>query len=270
MAVERLAERYRDEVAAFNLKSTEPLQGYINRGIIPLFGDERVADIRPATLASGVRQYATEHGARTGDILRNHLRAMFGYAVELGIRHDNPMTHISRRVTGYKAAPRARVLTDDEIRLLFDTYHYCAAVLRFALLTGCRTVEIRNGYREGDRWMIPAEVSKNKRAHWVHLTATAAYQLPLMKPGLGRTDVAVWCKRFNKKHGIDPVFTAHDCRRTAATRMGEAGVAPHIIERVLNHKMQGVASVYQHQELEAERIEAAKILEAELLRVIGP
>ena len=98
MSVERLAERYGDEVAAGNLKNIEPLQGYINRGTIPLSGDARVAAIQPAKLAAGVRRYSGDHGSRTGDILRNHLRAMFSHAVELGIRHDNPMVNISRHL----------------------------------------------------------------------------------------------------------------------------------------------------------------------------
>jgi hypothetical protein len=30
-------------------------------------------------------------------------------------------------------------------------------------------------------------------------------------------------------------WTNHDLRRTVATRMGELGIAPHVIEAVLNH-----------------------------------
>ena len=42
-------------------------------------------------------------------------------------------------------------------------------------------------------------------------------------------------------------MTHHDLRRTAATRMADIGVPPHIIEAVLNHvsgHKGGVAGIY--------------------------
>ena len=42
-------------------------------------------------------------------------------------------------------------------------------------------------------------------------------------------------------------FTLHDLRRTAATGMAKLGVAPHVVERILNHvsgTFGGVAGVY--------------------------
>jgi integrase len=45
-----------------------------------------------------------------------------------------------------------------------------------------------------------------------------------------------------------PAWTFHDLRRSCATGMGRIGIAPHIIETVLNHASgfrSGVAGVYQ-------------------------
>ena len=42
-------------------------------------------------------------------------------------------------------------------------------------------------------------------------------------------------------------WTLHDLRRTAATGMAKSGIAPHVVERVLNHvsgSFGGVAGVY--------------------------
>ncbi|EPT7055746.1 tyrosine-type recombinase/integrase [Cronobacter sakazakii] len=39
-------------------------------------------------------------------------------------------------------------------------------------------------------------------------------------------------------------FTAHDFRRTLATRLSEEGVAPHVIEKMLGHDLGGVLAVY--------------------------
>jgi integrase len=56
-------------------------------------------------------------------------------------------------------------------------------------------------------------------------------------------------------HEIAP-WTIHDLRRTAATGMGALGVAPHVIELVLNHisgTRAGVAGIYQRAEMLPER-----------------
>jgi len=48
-------------------------------------------------------------------------------------------------------------------------------------------------------------------------------------------------------------FTPHDLRRTMASRMGDMGVAPHVIEKCLNHALEGVLAVYQRAEWLPER-----------------
>jgi len=63
-------------------------------------------------------------------------------------------------------------------------------------------------------------------------------------------------------------WTPHDLRRTFSTRLGDLGVAPHVIERLLNHVQEGVAGIYNRAELEAERIAATKLFAAELARIV--
>ena len=41
-----------------------------------------------------------------------------------------------------------------------------------------------------------------------------------------------------------PHWVPHDLRRTAATQMADLGVLPHVVEKILNHTMQGVMGVY--------------------------
>ncbi len=56
-------------------------------------------------------------------------------------------------------------------------------------------------------------------------------------------------------------WTPHDLRRTAATLMGELGIAPHIIEKCLNHKEENkIKRTYQLQRQEAEQREAFILL----------
>ena len=63
-------------------------------------------------------------------------------------------------------------------------------------------------------------------------------------------------------------WTPHDLRRTFSTRLGDLGVAPHVIEK-LHHTPEGVAGIYNRAELEAERIAATKLWAAELARIVA-
>ena len=53
-----------------------------------------------------------------------------------------------------------------------------------------------------------------------------------------------------------PPWILHDLRRTAATGMARLNIAPHVVDKVLNHvsgKIRGVAAVYNRFEYLKER-----------------
>lgn len=262
MTVRSLVDKYQSEVIEINHKRPFLADGYWRRAVIPSLGGKRVADIRPYDIAQMVETYAKEKGKRTGDQLRSMTKTLFGYAVEIGVIPANPAAHVTARVTGYKYQPRERVLTDDEIKLLWAEPKANARLLRFLLLTGLRISEGQKGHQDGDKWIVPAEISKNGKAHWVHIDKEAKAQLPF--PASTTTNIQAWLRRWCEKHKIDPRFSPHDLRRTAATRMAGNGVEPFIVERVLNHTLQGVMGIYNKAEYTNERIEAATILEAHI------
>jgi len=264
--VKSLVKKYQAEVIEANHKRPDFADGYWRRAVLPSLGSKRVADVRPFEISNLIQTYAKDHGKRTADQLRSNIKALFGYAVELGYISVSPATHVSSRVTGYKYKPRERVLTDDEIRMVWAEKKPNAQLIRFLLLTGLRISEAQKGYQEGDRWYVPAEISKNGRAHWVHMGEMAKAQLPF--PLTTPTGVQAWLRRWCDNHEIDPRFTPHDMRRTSATRMAGNGVEPFIVERVLNHTLQGVMNVYNKAEYENERIEAAKLLETHIKEVV--
>lgn len=266
VTVEQLAGRYYTEVVEVEHKRPDLFHGYLSRSIIPDLGPRRAIDVTPAEVAAVIGRYKVR-GARTADQLRSALRSMFGFAIEVGIRQDNPVASLTRRVAGYKPEARERVLSDEEIRLIWSEASPNARLLRFLLLTGLRIAEAQKGHRQGDRWIVPEEISKNGKEHWVHLTPSAVEQLPL--PGSTPTNIQAWLRRWCNRHGIEPRFTPHDCRRTAATRMADSEVPPFIVERVLNHTMQGMMAVYNKAEYAAERKDAAETLERVILGVVS-
>lgn len=264
--VEQLAERFYGDAVEREHRRPELVRGYLDRAVIPGLGARRVAELSPSDIAAVIQAYRAR-GARTADQLRSVLRALFGFAVETGVRPDNPAALLTRRVSGYRPEPRERVLTDDEIRRVWAIEDPNGRLLRFLLLTGLRIAEAQKGILDGDRWRVPASLSKNGKPHWAFLTPAALAQLPLLSTG--PTAVQAWLRRWCDREEIAPRFTPHDLRRTAATRMADAGVEPFIVERVLNHTLQGVMGTYNRAEYEPERIFAAHALEKAIVSAGG-
>ena len=73
-----------------------------------------------------------------------------------------------------------------------------------------------------------------------------------------------WCLRNkigenNHETKHQGAFTPHDLRRTFATRLNELKVGPHIVEKILNHKMSGVMAVYNQADYQDERVAAMQL-----------
>lgn len=283
-----LVEKYMSEVVLKSHKRADLVRGYMDRAVVPQLGKRKVRDVTRKNLVAVVQHYA-KRGPRTADQLRSNLKKLFSYAVELGEIDSNPMNDVTRRVSGYRPVARKRVLFDHEIKLLWSLRHDNARVLRFILLTGLRISEAQKGHRDGDRWIVPKAISKNTKAHWVHLTPEAEKQLPL--PKCSATNVQAWLKRLLEKQEREPTFTpvdvqewldylaehpdmpirftSHDLRRTAATRMADAGINPFIVERVLNHTLEGAQAVYNRASYSDERINAAVVLSDHVKGIVG-
>ncbi len=182
-------------------------------------------------------------------------------------------------LVGGTETARERVLTDDEIRRLWHAESQHAPLLRFLLLTGQRIGEAQRAtwaHVRGDRWHIPAEHSKNGRAHWVALSRQVLELLRSQDESRGLifgtatdTGVQAWLRRWCEREKVAPAFTPHDLRRTCATRLADLGVMPHVIEKILNHTMQGVMAVYNRAGYETERTAAMQLWANDLDRIIA-
>ena len=250
------AEQWLSERIDHTHRRAELIRGYVERGIIPALGNRRVRDIEPSEIATVVRDYRNRTGkkaaARKGGLtaaraLLGVFKGLFGYAVANGWIKHSPASQLTAAVVGPPSAARTRVLSDDEIRSVMTTDVRQGPVLRFLLLSGLRIGEAYNGHREGQYWVIPPEFSKNRREHRVWLSDLVLAQLDRHPWEATRDDVQHWLAANSGG------WSAHDLRRTFATRNNEHGVAPYIVERMLNHTFDGVMAVYNHATYDAER-----------------
>jgi integrase len=193
--------------------------------------------------------------------------------VERGIVDISPITGLKAPT---KEESRDRVLEDDEIvRLLRacrnDVYPFRQFV-PILLATAQRRGELAEmRWSEVDldakQWVIPADRSKNGKPHVVPLSPYALDALNEV-PRFLDCDYVFTTTRNSPVSGFSKMlrrlsegsqtsdWRLHDLRRTAASGMARAGVAPHVVEKVLNHisgTISGVAAVYNRYAYDAEK-----------------
>lgn len=267
--VAELVEEYLRDVVRPTSKVPNQVEGYL-RHIDVEIGCKFIADIKRRTLVELIQTYRGGEYPRAADRLRSYLKGLFSYAVELGYIDASPMSDVSKRVTGYRATARKRVLEPDETRMVWKWESDNARLIQFLLLTGLRISEAQSGYIDGSKFRIDDTKGKHgkdeTRPHWVHLTDTARALLPL--PDSTATNIQAWLRRILNKEGIAERFTPHDCRRTFVTLANDAGVSPYIVERTIGHTLQGMMAVYNQADYEAERIECAATVERVILKTL--
>jgi integrase len=192
-----------------------------------------------------------------------------------------PQSPMSGMSLPFAPVKRKRVLTDRELVAVWraaqartDDY---GIIVRLLILTGQRRGEIaslHSAYIDGDVITLPQELAKNGHEHTYPLGNLARTLLPhrdgLLFPARTRgTPTNHWseCKEAFDVECPIASWQLRDLRRTFATKLASLRVPPHIIERLLNHKLgtiqiggeiSAVAAVYnRHLYLEEMREAAA-------------
>ena len=231
-------------------------------------------DANPASL---IDKPGAEH-ARDRVLSDEELRALWALLGRFPATHE-------------KQAPGRKRATHD-----VDQQPFCpitpalAAVQKVRLLTAQRGGEVvAMRWQDLDLttpawWTIPATVAKNGQAHRVPLTSDVVKIIKgQVSDGEAKPDAHVFAhlgesvRDRAKKAGaalsraLGFAFRSHDLRRTAATRMAEAGVPRQHISAVLNHVQAGPTAtrVYDRYSYDAEKRAALERWAKELSRILA-
>ena len=281
----KLAEKYIEDHAKLNKKSWEEDERQLNSDLLPKWKSRPAAEIRSEDLLT-ILNAKVRNGS---PVAANRLRALvsriftFGADQRLVPATTNPVIGVKKPT---KEASRDRVLTDDEIRRIWDACDsqnpYVSAWFRLRLVTAQRGGELlQMRWQDIDEkshfWSIPAEYVKNAQAHRVYLNELARKVLKTVP----RDEKNVWVfpKSFmgDYKHvgrrlaqstranivsekKAEPGdrdkadIRGHDLRRTAASLMASGGVPRFVISRILNHSEEkDITSVYDRYGYDAEK-----------------
>lgn len=229
------------------------------------FGRKSVGDVSPREIVRALAQLKPsekEHAHRIG-------RTFFTWCVGQHLIERSPMETVTKPAAG-KA--RERVLSADELKAVYKTaYKAQNSFQRLVFLlihTGCRRGELtllQWAHIGPDTITLPAEITKNKRTHTFPIgpkTQALIAAFPKIdrnpyvfpssrehvkgRPTTVMTGYSAAKRAFDKECGVTG-WTLHDLRRTFSTGLASLSVAPHIIERLINHTtgvISGVTATY--------------------------
>lgn len=277
MTVEDLGALYIKKYAKPNKKTWAEDERLLKREIYPEIGRMKAVSVKRRDILDIIEAKADAgHVAQSTNILAV-VRKLFNWAVDGVYLESSPAAGIKPRG---KAVKRDRVLSDDEVREIWNALPSAAIakqtadVIRLLFLTGQRSGEVCGMQRDEvdltGSWTIPGTRTKNGLTHLVPLSPAA---LEIVAAATDTADEEPASPLFTKigepiesnaiaqavrkklQLTVKP-WTPHDVRRTVATGMAGLGVAPHIIEAVLNHISgfrAGVAGVYNRATYEPEK-----------------
>jgi integrase len=218
-------------------------------------------------------------------------KTFFTWAQKKRYISDNPTSGF----TPHTIASRSRVLTDEELKAVWIAAEqiggHFGTIVKLLILTGMRRGEcaaLRKDYVVRPSQEIahacirlPATLTKNGRDHMFPIGAFALSALAdtlakddasLLFPARGKSETPFngWSKcktALDKLANIAP-WTLHDLRRTFATDLAQMGVAPHVVERLINHvtgSIAGVAAIYNRATYLNEMADAVQLWENKLI-----
>ena len=279
--IEQLATEYIEKWAKPRKRSWKEDQRILNHDILDKWGKRKAKDITRRDvillLDSIVERGAPISANRTHALLHK----MFRFAVGRDIIPFNPVSDMPKPATENQ---KDRVLSDDEIK---THWHGIMAstemsdLTRYALLLQLTTAQrqgeiasMRWDEINNDTWTIPADRAKNGLAHRVPLSPQAIALLDTVKEISSNSE---WIFPSPKANHIAPSavgkalrrhlkelkepitkdrpewFTPHDLRRTAASKMTEAGINRLTVSKILNHAESGVTAVYDRHSYDKEK-----------------
>lgn len=249
--------------------------------VLPVWGSRPAAEIRRADVRSLLERIAEERGGVCANRTRALLSKVFSFGIEKERIEANPVYGVKKL---YEEKPRERVLTEEELSLLWPFLDRLqptvAAAWRLILLTAQRPGEVlAMRWRDLERdsrgwwWNLPAELTKTHRAHRVPLSPQALAVVEALRPltestgwvlasradGKRLTWLSHSSARLREWSGLDH-FTPHDLRRTAATWLGRHGVRPDTIDQLLNHAAGRISRTYNRAGYDAEKRQAVIVL----------
>ena len=259
------------------LRSKREIERQLKTYIYPLWGPKPFLSIRRGAVTELMDDLVDNNGAVQADRVLATLAKMFNWYRQYDENYVSPIIPEMKRSGSSAGRARTRILSDDEIRMLWASCGEVGtfgAFVKVALLTGQRRAKVAT-MRWNDLaknvWTIPAEAREKVNARELSLPQLA---MDVIKgqPQISANPyvfAARGAKAFNSfsdgkehLHAQAPIapWVIHDLRRTARSLMARAGVRSDIAERTLGHVLPGIEGVYDRHGYREEKAQALAAL----------
>jgi integrase len=248
-----------------------------------------ITEVTLADVAARLGAIKRASGGTTAARARGALAAVYAWAAGEGLLGAHPVNIVAWTNKPAAGGPRDRVLSDSELAAVWRA---CGddeggKITKLLILTGQRRAEV-GGMRWPElvdlpTWTLPKERTKNQRPHTVPLAPLAVEIIEGVPQRVGRdclfgerakVGFTRWAQAKaeidDRLGGAVQLWHVHDLRRTFATRAGDLGVQPHIVETILNHvsgHKRGIAGVY-NKSVYLNEVRAALVLWSDHIRAI--
>ncbi len=278
------ADTYIKMYAKPRKKSWKEDKRLLDVDVIPLLGVSPMDKVTRSHLIALLDRKQQAGAEVTRNRLLSLLSKFFNFAIERGVLENNPASKIKRT----KEKSRGRVLTEDEMRFLWeqtagkgDHPSVTCLALRMILVTGQRPSEIckmHESQLQDDVWRM--EDTKNGRKHEVPLSPMALEVISqarlfsrngLLFPNTkdAATHHSTLSQYMKRIDWPKERATPHDLRRTAITGISKLGFNRLVQDKIANHVDNSIGGVYDRHDYMKEKRQALEAWARELERVIS-
>jgi integrase len=276
-------------VYANGLRSTAQITRHLNVHIYPAWADRIFLDIRRSDVAALLDRVQDNHGARAADYVLAITRGIMNWFATRNDDFTPPIVRGMQRRSAHAQA-RARILDDDEIRLIWkqaEANGTFGAIVRMCLLTAQRSRKVAAmkwaDISPDGEWTI-ATAAREKGTAGALMLPKAALDIIRAQHELG-DNPHVFAGRyrngpfgsfgpakgkFDAKLASMKPWVVHDLRRSARSLMSRASVRPDIAERVMGHAIAGIEGVYDRHSYRDEKADALQRLAALIDGIVNP
>lgn len=259
--VDRIVDQFVERYAKPKNRSWQETERILQRYVVPAWGKLPVTEITRRDVIA-LLDPIVERAPYMANRVHACIRRLFNWCLERDLITASPVTNV--KPPGVETS-RDRILTNDEVRTLWATWGKMGwpfgPAFKLLLVTGQRREEVaRMRWEDIDLenalWTLPREQTKSDRLHEVPLAQLAIEILDAVPrtsdyvfTTTGTTPISGFSKAKIRSDNLSGVtgWRIHDLRRTFASGMARIGVAPHVVEKVLNHasgQISGVAAIY--------------------------
>ena len=287
---------FKRHVASKKMRTADDIESRLRKHVYPFWGEREFTSLRRSDIAELLDQVEDGSGKHQADYVLAIVRNISNWFAS---RHDDylsPFTRGMRRVDP-KQRKRSRILTDDELRALWNAAEadgVFGAFVRLALLTAQRRnalVRMKWSDLEHDLWRMSIE-ERAKGVGGDLKLPPMAMDIIRAQPRFAGNDYVFagrrtgarskraprsngsWFNGFAKaKSALDKAsgvcnWRIHDLRRTARSLMARAGVLSEHAERVMGHVVPGVEGIYDRHHYVPEKSAALAKLAALVEQIV--